>query len=49
MGGGDQGGKKPRDPSRSQRQYGVMKLFRGKMRAIEVHPSKPIDLGIKKT
>jgi len=49
MGGGDEGGKKTCDPSGSQRQNGLMKPFWDKTRAIEVHPGKPIHLGIKKT
>jgi hypothetical protein len=48
MGGGDEGGKKTCDPSGNQGQNGVMKPFRGETRAIEVHPGKPIHLGIKK-
>jgi hypothetical protein len=49
MGGGDEGGKKTCDPSGSQRHNGLMKPFRGKTGVIEVHPGKPIHLGIKKT
>jgi hypothetical protein len=49
MGGGNQGGKKTGDPSRSQSESCLMKPFRGKTRAIEVYPGKPIHLGIKKT
>jgi hypothetical protein len=49
MGGGNEGGKKTCDPSGSQSQNGVMKLFRGKTRAVEVRPGKPIHLGIKES
>jgi hypothetical protein len=49
MGGGDEGGKKACDPGGGQREGRLMKPFRGETRAIEVHPGKPIHLGIKKT
>jgi hypothetical protein len=49
MGGGNEGGKKPCNPRGSQGQDGMMKPFRVKTRAIEVHPGKSIHLGIKKT
>jgi hypothetical protein len=49
MGGGNEGGKKACDPSGGQSQNGVMKPFGVKTRAVEVHPGKPIHLGIKKT
>jgi hypothetical protein len=49
MGGRNEGRKKTGDPRGSQGQSSVMKPFRGKARAIEVHSGKAIHLGIKKT
>jgi hypothetical protein len=49
MGGSDESGKKAYDTCRGQREGCLMKPFRSKARAIEIHPCKPIHLGIKKT